>query len=64
MPKCRWGKWGSLMFTDELKIDKNDRDYEKKIESFGKATIKDVENKSKMFGTTVNQVANVMSVRK
>ena len=52
------------MFTDELKIDKNDRDYEKKIESFGKATIKDVENKSKMFGTTVNQVANVMSVRK
>lgn len=52
------------MFESEINLDKTDREYEKKIENFGKATIKDVENKSKMFGTTVNQVANVMSVRK
>lgn len=52
------------MFENGLNLDKTDREYEKKVENFGKATIKDVENKSKMFGTTVNQVANVMSVRK
>ena len=52
------------MFENELNLDKTDREYEKKVENFGKVTIKDVENKSKMFGTTVNQVANVMSVRK
>ena len=52
------------MFENGLNLDKADREFEKKVENFGKATIKDVENKSKMFGTTVNQVANVMSVRK
>ena len=52
------------MFENGLNLDKTDREYEKKVEQFGKVTIKDVENKSKMFGTTVNQVANVTSVRR
>ena len=52
------------MYENGLNLDKTDREYEKKVEQFGKVTIKDVENKSKMFGTTVNQVANVTSVRR
>ena len=44
-------------------LEKADREYEKKIEGFAKATIDDVEIKSKMFGTTVNNIANVMNVR-
>lgn len=47
-----------------LSLEKVDRDYEKKIEGFAKETIGEVEVKSKMFGTTVNNIANVMNVRK
>lgn len=47
-----------------LSLDKVDRDYEKKIEHFAKDTLEEVELKSKRFGTTVNNIANVTSVRK
>lgn len=47
-----------------LGLEKVDREYEKKIEEFAKETINEVEIKSKMFGTTVNNIANVNSVRK
>ena len=47
-----------------LSLEKADREYEKKIDSFAKETINEVELKSKMFGTTVNNIANVMNVRK
>jgi len=45
-------------------LEKADREYEKRIENFARKTIDEVELKSKMFGTTVNNIANVMSVRK
>lgn len=47
-----------------LGLEKRDREYEKKIEEFAKETINEVEIKSKMFGTTVNSIANVNNVRK
>ena len=52
------------MFDGGTSLDDTDLTYEKKIENFAKDTIKDVENKSKMFGITVNQITNAMSVRK
>lgn len=48
------------MLTDELKLSDKEKEYKKKVDNFGKTTIKKVENTSKMFGSTVNQVANSM----
>ena len=38
--------------------------YEKKVEKLAQNTLKEAENKSKMFGITVNQITNAMSIRK
>lgn len=46
------------MLTDELRLNEKDKEYKKKIDTFGKETIKKVEIKSKMFGSTVNQITN------
>ena len=47
-----------------LDIETIDRDYEKKVESFAKKTMNELQTQSKMFGTTVNNFANEISVRK
>ena len=60
----RWKGKIVRMFDGELKVDEVDRDYQKKVEKFAKNTLKEVEARSKMFGVTVNQVVDAMSVRK
>ena len=52
------------MFESGLNLDEIDREYEKKVEDFAKKLLEDVEAKSKRFGITVNQIADVMGVRK
>ena len=52
------------MINDEISLDDTDKDFEKKVENYAKDTLKEVENKSKMFGITVNQITNAMNVRK
>ena len=47
-----------------LSLEKSDIEYEKKIEIFARETINEVEAKSKMFGTTINNIANVMNIRR
>lgn len=46
------------MLVDELNLCSKDKEYKKLVDNFGNKTIKKVENTSKMFGNTVNQVAN------
>lgn len=48
------------MYANESNSNKKDKEYEKTVNNFGKETIKKVENRSKMFGSTVNQVASSM----
>ena len=52
------------MVNDNVEGYSSNRDYEKKIENFAKATLKEVETKSKMLGITVKQVAGAMNTRK
>ena len=52
------------MFEKRLSVDESDINYEKKVEDFAKELLKEIENYSKMFGITVNQIETVMSVRK
>ena len=47
-----------------LDIETVDRNYEKKVESFAKKIMNELETQSKMFGTTVNNFANEISARK
>ena len=47
-----------------LSLDEANRDYENKINNYAKDTLQEVELKSKMFCTTVNNIAGVISVRK
>lgn len=46
------------MLVDELNLCSKDKEYKKLVDNFGNKTVKKVENTSKMFGNTVNQVAN------
>jgi len=52
------------MINYEFNLEETDRNYEKKVEDFDRSIIKEVESKSRRFGNTVNQMTNVMSVRK
>ena len=49
------------MADNESKANVN---YEKEVDSFAKTTLKEVENKSKMLGIAVNQIGEVMQMRK
>ena len=46
------------MLTNQLNLNPTDREYEKKVDNFAQTTIKQVESRSKIFGNTVNQIAN------
>ena len=51
------------MPSNELEFAKQDREFEKQIDSFANNTIKQVETESKMFGNTVNQITNYAGMR-
>ena len=44
-------------------LEPSDKDYENRINNYAKDTMQEVEQKSKMFCTTVNNIAGVMTVR-
>ncbi len=47
-----------------INLDKTEMEYEEKIKNYAVAMIKEIENRSKMFTITVNNVANILNVRK
>ena len=51
------------MNDEESYLSDKDLEYEKEVDEYAKKLIKYVEDKSKMFGITVNQIANEISGR-
>ena len=47
----------------EFSLNKSDRELEKKATEFASDTIRDVEVKSKMLSSTMNQITNFSNMR-